>query len=143
MKFSFVFISTEHVNRQIGFIKLISNYLEFELTNKVYGIAIDKIVIAIGCSGPLSDAWVDIPNGAVDQLKYTKTKKYLEFTLSLGYNEVIVATDDELINIVKRALSISKSSVESLKIKNFDITSFYDDLELLLNNKEWINFPEK
>lgn len=143
MKFAFVNIITEHVVNQFNFINRISDYLEIELLNKDYGKDLEVAIFGIGCSGPLSEAWRNIVTGTVSQMKYTKSKKKLELTVSLSYIEVKSASNDELIEIVKRGVLKSYNKVNSLNIKDFDIDAFYKDLGILLSNREWINHTEK
>lgn len=143
MKFAFVNIITEHVVNQFEFVNKISDYLEIELMNRNYGRGLTKAIFGIGCSGPLSDAWRNIETGTVSQLKYTKSKKMLELTVSLNYNEVKIASNDELIEILKRGISKSQEKVKPLKIKDFNLDAFYKDLEVLLDDREWLKHPEK
>ena len=143
MKFAFVNIITEHVVNQFNFINRISDYLEIELVNKDYGKDLAVAVFGIGCSGPLSEAWRNIETGTVSQMKYTKSKKMLELTVSLSYNEVKSASNDELIEIVKRGLLKTYNEVKSLNINDFDIDTFYKDIEILLRDREWLNHTEK
>jgi hypothetical protein len=79
----------------------------------------------------------------VSHLKYTKSKRQLELTVSLGYDEVKSANDDQLIEVVKKGLLMSYDAVASVHIKDFDIDAFYRDLEELLTDREWLKHPDK
>jgi hypothetical protein len=143
MKITFVNIITEHVTNQFNFIDRISDYLEIELLKKVYGKDCSQVIFGLGCNGPLSEAWINIETGVVSQMKYTRSKKMLALTVNLNYNEVKSANEDELIDIVKRGILKSYNEVKSLNIKYFDLDTFYNDLGILLSDREWLKHPEK
>ena len=143
MEFRFVTITTEHVNSQFKFIDKITAYLEYEFRAKNYGIGLIEAIFGIGCNGPLSDAWKPTETGEVNQMKFTKAKKRLELTVSLNYLNVIKANEDELIEIVKTALLKTYQSVVKLGIKDFDIEQFYEDIETMLSDREWLKNHKK
>lgn len=143
MEFSFVNILTEHVRNQFNFINKIDYYLTVELKNKSYGKGVEKAIFGINCGGPLNDAWRDFETGTVIDKKYTKAKKYFELEFKLNFKEVSKADNEALIEIVKQGILKTYSEIESLAIKDFDIITFYKDLEFLLNDRDWLNHPEK
>ena len=143
MEFSFVNMITDHVAEQFAFINRISDYLFVVFGDRDFGQGVRKAVFGLACGGPLSDAWLNEPTGLVSQLKHTKSQRLIELTVSLGFDEVRTASHEELIEVVKRGVLSTRSEVTALNIKDFDVDRFYEDLEAILNDREWLKHPEK
>lgn len=144
MYFGFTSFTTEHVNEQHKLINKIFFFLQIVFEEKDYGEGMQKAVFAFSCGGPLSELWRDFPTGMVTQEKYTRSKKMLELTFRLSYNEVIAAkSEEELIQITERGFLKTYDAVKALNIKDFDVDRFYKDLKELLASRAWIKEPEK
>lgn len=97
--------------------------------DKEYGIGIQTLVIRIICVDPSFDAF------SIPIKKYTKTKKQLEYGVKFDYEKFKNATEKENIEMISEAVTNSLSVVNELKIKDFELDKFRNDVVIFFNQK--------
>lgn len=144
MNFGSTSYTTEHLTKELCIIDNLFFFLERVLEEKDYGDGVKRAVYAYYCMGPMSPNWEDGITGTVWGEKYTKSKKLLQLTFRLSFNEVMAAKNEEdLIQITVRGFLKTYDTVKEMGIKNFDINRFYADLKELLASRAWVKEPEK
>jgi len=127
--------------RNLRFIR-VEDFLTDQLYLRNYGVGVKSIIISINCvSLGVSNQSEIFETGLVLYKKYTKSKKYLNFEVSIKANELLKTNESQLIDVVSRALLKSYCEIKSLNIKDFNINKFYDDLEKFLTDRTWLLEP--
>lgn len=118
----------------------ISNYIDIELSTRNYGYGVRRVLLGFGCVGTSS-----LQTGTVVHRKYTKSRKLLDVTFTLSYSEVIQTdpSSEAFTAVLKRGLMATHDVVKAMAIPDFDVDSFYRDLEELLDKGGWKEDPER
>lgn len=127
--FGFSFKLSEGTNNKLSILVSLDQQAKRYFHDKEYGTGIQTFVIRIICVDPAFDAF------SVPIKKYTKTKKQLEYGVKLDYEKFKNATEKENIEMIFEAVTNSLSVVNELKIKDFVLDRFRNDIVIFFNQK--------
>jgi len=134
--------ATEKAANKLNIVYTISHYLGKEMSAKKYG-NIEKIICIMNCYDPnFSSIAKDWETGTVIGKKYIKRNKFLEFSIKVNHAELMKCPQDEVPDIIKKAILKTYFEIRDLCIIDFKIDEFYSDLESLLSLSKWKANPE-
>lgn len=115
-------------------ITLLDRSLEMFFAERIYGSGLKSFVIGIVCVHPKFDILYNKLNK-----KYIKSKKLLEYQIAIGYNDLYYAkTETKIVDVILKEILASLRIVEELKIEDFDLYSFKNDLIYFSEKELWL-----
>lgn len=135
MKFEFINEISIDVYNKITILRALSQKVELFFKIREYGTGIQEYYVGIICVAPGFDFFFK------ERKKYRKSKQILEYSIKLNYAQFENSTDSEIEKMVASSLIDSLGVVEELKIKNFNLNKFREDLILFFeqNGINWQN----
>ena len=130
------------INKEISFdlykkleiVDNFSNFLNGQINDISFGKGVNSMSIVLNCVDPEMGIAQDFETGILIYVKYTKSKKNLEFDFKLNHTEVKnTNTEEELLNVVSTGLQKSLVKLKELGIQYFDITKFETEFKLSID----------
>lgn len=134
MKFSLVEYISEDILPKFNFITSISDEIKKFLNDKEYGDGIAVIYIGVVCVNPIFKQFFPAKE------KYTKSKKMIEYSLILDFEDFKNSKEKESIKILTKRILVSIDEInEKFNVNRFNMVSLKEDLKQLFIKKEWID----
>lgn len=122
----------------------LSDELNVAFKDKSYGISVKSFIIGIVCVAPQFEQFFK-----VRKPKFTKGKKIInpdgipftledsfEYNIKIDYKSLNIATDAETTKIITSEIVNSLIILDDMKIKNFNIKKFREDIECYFKEKK-------
>jgi hypothetical protein len=107
----------------------LSNSIEHYFKDRNYGSGIVNLTIGLICVPPQMESFFKV------RRKYTKSRRTLEYDVRLDYALVKRADCAGLVAMAEKAILGSSSTIELLRIIDFDTASFFSDLDEYFKNE--------